>query len=248
MSEPRLHLLFSPSAAGTLKQALRSADRPDDVLWLSDDFSFGPIATNDPETRVRWVAEKLGNTDWQGVTDETAAFLAAIEAATAPVTAWISRRETKTYAGFLWWLSYVGDMPVSIIEVPEVSSKNAQGLLEFLDDAVPLSAKDRMLHQGRWRQLQIEDAPLRVVSGEDLVSAPIDHFDDCLLGHATLEWQKTTRIVAGVLADFYDAGIYQAGDLVLGPRLADLAKAGTLEWRGDLSHMQRCELRLPANG
>lgn len=247
MSEPRLQVMFSPSAAGTLKQALVLADRPDEVLCLSDNFSFGPIAMDDAQARVRWVEEELGYTGWHDFTDKSAAFLAAFEAPPAQVTAWLSRRETMTYAGFLWWLSRVGNIPVSIIEVAELSIANAKNLIKFLDQAAPLSMENRTLYQSRWKQLKIEDAPLRVIRGEELVSAQISHFDESLLSHTTHEWQKMARIVAVSLVEFCDAGVYQTDDLVLGARLAYLAEEGKLEWRGDLSRMRHCELRLSAN-
>jgi hypothetical protein len=238
--------MFSPSAAGSLKQALLTAERPDNVLCLFDNFSFGPIATDDAEARVRWVEEELGYPEWQDVTDSAAAFLAAFGAPLTNVTAWVSRRETLIFAGFLWWLSHIEDMPISIIEVAELSVMNPANMVECLDRSVPLSTDKRHFYQARWEQLKIENAPLRVIDGEDLVSAQLDHFDDTLLSHAAPEWKKMARIVGATLAEFYDSGVYQVGDLVLGARLADLAESGRLEWRGDLTHMQRCELRLPA--
>jgi len=239
--------MFSPSAAGTLKQALLMAARPDEVVCTFDNFSFGPIATDDANIRVRWVEKELGYTGWDDVTYKSAIFLAAFEALESPVTAWVSRQETMTYAGFLWWLSHVGDIPISIVEVPDLSITNAESMAKFLGKAVPLSTKDRAFHQARWEQLKIEDAPLRVINGEDLVSAQIEYFDSSLLSHATFEWQKMARIVTATLVEFYDAGVYQTGDLLLRARLADLAEAGKLEWQGDLSHMLRCELRLPSS-
>jgi len=246
MSESTLHVTFSPSAAGTLKQTLLMAARPDQVVCPFDDFSFGPIATDDADIRVRWVEKELGYTGWDDVTEKSSTFLAAFDALTSPVTAWVSRRETMTYAGFLWWLSHVGDMPVSIIEVAELSITNAESMANFLGQAVPLSTKDRASYQARWEQLKIEDAPLRVINGENLVSAHIEYFDDSLLSHATFEWQKMAKIVAATLVEFYDTGVNQTSNLVLGARLVDLVEAGKLEWQGDLSHMRRCELRLPS--
>jgi len=87
---------------------------------------------------------------------------------------------------------------------------------------------------------------LRVLGADGaLTSVPLDHFDADLLRHATAEWQKMALIVGTVLREFADNGLYQAGDIVLHARLADLAEAGVLEWRGDLDHMTACELRLP---
>jgi len=80
MSDPTRHVMFSPSAAGTLKKALSLADRPDEVLCLFDDFSFGPIATDAAEDRIQWVEEELGCTDWKEITDKSEAFLARFAA------------------------------------------------------------------------------------------------------------------------------------------------------------------------
>jgi len=53
-------------------------------------------------------------------------------------------------------------------------------------------------------------------------------------------------VVAHTLTGFDEAGRYQTGDPVLGICFADLGEAGALEWQGDLSGMQLCELCLPA--
>ncbi len=106
MSGPTCHVMFSPSAAGALKQALSLAKRPDEVLCPFDDFSFGPIATEVAEDRIQWVEEVLGYTGWEDITASSQAFLAAFEVPKISVTAWVSRRQTQTYAGFLWWLSH----------------------------------------------------------------------------------------------------------------------------------------------
>jgi uncharacterized protein DUF3658 len=97
-----------------------------------------------------------------------------------------------------------------------------------------------------WTQLQVENAPFRILSEKGLISAPIECFDTLLLGHVTAEWQGMARIVGDALYDFYRTGIFQTGDLVLAARLAGLAEAGMLEWRGDPSDMARCEMRLLA--
>jgi Protein of unknown function/Domain of unknown function (DUF1835) len=246
MSEPGCHVMFSTSAAGTLREALLMAQRPDEVLCLLDNFSFGPIATEKVEDRIHWVEQVLGCTEWEEFSDSSD-FLAAFEAPIVSVTVWMSRHESLIYAGFLWWLSHVGDLPVSIIEVDELTTMNAEGMVDLLDCATHLKPKDRARYQGRWQQLKIENAPLRVADGEHLVSAPIEHFDDNLLSYATHEWQKMSRIVGYKLAEFLDTRLHQTCDLVLGARLADLAVAGRLAWRGDLTHMGRCELRLPPN-
>jgi len=170
---------------------------------------------------------------------------ASMEASKPPI-AWISPDSAHSAAGFLWWLSHMADKECQILDVPRLSLLDPESMTEYLDKAEPLSAERRARSLGLWLQLQAENAPLRILGDAGLMSAPLEHFDAALFKHATLEWQKMARIVAGVLGDFFLNGIYQTSDLVLGARLADLAEAGILEWRGDLGHMAGCEMRLPA--
>jgi hypothetical protein len=98
-----------------------------------------------------------------------------------------------------------------------------------------------------WQQLCTENAALRVIEKGRLVSKNIDFFDSALVRLATPKWQKMAAIVAELLVEFYDAELYQTGDLVLNARLAALADDGALEWRGEALNILHCEVRLPGN-
>ena len=246
MAESRWHAVFSPSAAGTLKSAFHAAGRPDEVSCPFDDFSFGPIAMSDSADRVSWVENALRIPGWEDVTDRTTAFLGSLRATSSPITAWLSRTDARSFAGFLWFLSHTADRPISVVDTPGISIMKADDLLRVLNRQAPLSSEDVARYRNQWKQLRRENAPLRVIDGDHLVSAGIDHFDTLILSHARAEWQKMARIIGGMLGEFSETGIYQTSDLFLFARLADLAEEGQLEWRGDLSHMQNCELRLPA--
>ena len=52
--KPMLHIVFGESAAGTLRLALRQANRDDEVLSFNDDLSFGPINPPVPVARAAW--------------------------------------------------------------------------------------------------------------------------------------------------------------------------------------------------
>lgn len=245
MTQPHLHVVFGCSAAATLRQALETVGRDDEVLGLMDSFSFGPIADDDAETRQGWVELELGYTGWDEITHQSARFLQGSLSHPGPITLWISRDVASHQAGFLWWLSHAGDRPVSIIEANCLHILGVPEMLNLLDTAIPLSRETRTSCLAHWKQLQSENAALRVIEAGKLVSAPITDFDAQLLGHATPHWQKMALIVGLTLSDFADAEVYQTGDIILGARLADLAEDGVLDWRGDLSSMQKCELRLP---
>lgn len=245
MTQPHLHVFFGCSAAGTCKHALESIGSGDSVIGLTDSFSFGPIADDDAETRQKWVEQELGYSGWDDITDQSAEFLARSLSHQGGITLWVSRNVASDQANFLWWLSHAEDREVSIVEASCFGILGEAEMLDLLDTAIPLSNERRSSCLTQWRKLQAENAPLRVIEAGKLVSAPASYFDAQLLGHATAHWQKMAMIVGRTLSDFSDAEVYQTGDLVLGARLANLAEEGVLEWRGDLSSMRHCELRLP---
>src|SRR5262249_11446033 len=62
-----LNIIFSPSAAGSLKKALYHARRPDGVVSNFDDLALGPINPPDPHTRLHWMEEELRYSGWEWV-------------------------------------------------------------------------------------------------------------------------------------------------------------------------------------
>jgi hypothetical protein len=246
LGNPQLHVVFGRSAAGTLQQALEIAGRKGTVVAPYDDFSFGPIGKDDAEARAQWVESALGYEGWQEIFEDSLPVLTASTEGDEPPIAWISPDSAHSVAGFLWWLSHMKGGECLVLDVPRLSLLDPDAMSKYLDQAEPLSAARRASSLALWRQLQAENAPLRVLGENGLMSAPIEYFDTALLGHVTSEWQKMARIVGSAIYDFAEIGVYQTGDLVLASRLADLAEAGKLEWRGDLGNMARCEMRLSA--
>lgn len=240
-----LHVVFGRSAAGSLEKALKLVGRDEPVIGLSDDFSFGPIASSDPGVRVRWVEEVLGLDDWDEVVGDSALFLSTSRSASR-LNAWVSMRETSSYAGYLWWLSSMESVACAVTNVPRLSLSRSEELVHWLDRPVPLGSDELNYRQQQWRRLQVENGDLRVIVGNDLVSKPIDWFDDLLTGLATHEWQRMALIVGKALVATIEHDVRQVGDLVLSARLTSLAEAGALEWRGDLGLIQGCEIRLPS--
>ena len=178
--------------------------------------------------------------------------------------AWISRRDACNYAGFLWWLWQVGEASCEVIDVTELMTVGhdpsgqprppqlvispslllPDEMLDLLDRAVPLAPGARRQYLDLWQSLMAENAPLRVLGETGLVSAPITFFDPLILSCASTTWLKMARVVGAALARSCEGDLYQTGDLVLAARVRALADAGALEWRGDLSSMHHCEVRL----
>ncbi|MFD2263765.1 DUF3658 domain-containing protein [Lacibacterium aquatile] len=263
MTKPLLHVTFHPSAALSLREALNAAGRADKVVTASDDFSFGPLDPLDPVERGDWVAEELGFSDWvDAAIDTDAAFKASRDPDVLPV-AWFSRRDVQSYMGFLAWLGGQGDAPCAIVDLTEVevddlgvsllvispSLLTAESILDgkLLEQARPLTAEERTRYLAEWNELKADNAPLRVLGDEGILSAPIDGFDPLLLSCAGIEW----RSMAGVLIEAIEAAQQgdlhrTSGDLFLMARLYRLIEEGELDGRGDLLNLHEGEVKAAA--
>jgi hypothetical protein len=267
MTASTLHVVFNPSGAAGLRDALRQAGRDDRVVCLMDDLSFGPIAPADAEARCGWVEHELGY-DWDDVGAKSASFWDEALSPADRKVAWLSRRSTLEYTGFLEWLWRLGDQRFDLVDLSDAtvvargSDRSATPWLvvslgslsphEIVDGGLPDSAQEVTPHARRryrdlWARLRAENAPLRVLGPDGLVSAPITHFDSLLLSHATATWQRAARVIGLVLGDFGDSGLLQTGDLVLAARLRALAEAGHLESEGDVSDIRHYRVRLPSH-
>jgi hypothetical protein len=114
------------------------------------------------------------------------------------------------------------------------------------DLAEPLQPNTRKQYLELWRQLRIENAALRVLDGEKLVSAPISFIDDQLMSYVTNKWQKVGRTASNVMESEMNDGIRQTDDMLLEARIDALAKSGLLEIRGaSVREILKSEVRLP---
>ena len=261
-----LHIVFNPSAASGLRDALRQVGRNDRVICLFDDLSFGPISPPDSELRWKWVEEELGYTDWEEIVGEATSFWAEACSVTHRKVAWLSRRSAQEYSGFLEWLWRVGEEPIQVVDLTDtrvLGSQNGEAHRylaislaclhpnQIIENDLLASAKIwtpavHAQYRQLWERLRTENARLRILTQGKLVSAPICYFDPLLLSHVTAQYQKATLIIAKALTAFWDSTYIQTGDLVLAARLRALANAGAIESQGDLFQLRHSEVRLPA--
>ena len=268
MGQTIAHFVFTPSGAGCLVQALRKAGRDDQVIACFDDLSFGPIDPADPSVRAEWVEKELGRTGWNEVSSRSERLWDETRFPSNRKVAWLSRRSAMEYAGFLQWLWRLGDAPCEVVDLTDVKISYPPehgpprpsalamtlGMLhpetirynKLWDLAEPLQMTARDRHLDLWRQLRSENAPLRAIDGDQLVSAPISFFDSVLMSGVTDNWQKVTRVVGQALVARMDDNIIQPGDLFLAARVNALVENGLLEIRGESAlEMHHSEVRLP---
>jgi hypothetical protein len=268
MTPTVLHFVFTPSGADCLEQALRKAGRDDPVIVSHDNLSFGPIDPGDALSRAEWVANELGQTGWG---DRTAGSERVRDEPRLPddrKIAWLTRRSAMEYAGFLDWLWRLGDAPCEVVDLTDLtvsyypqhgppgppSQAMSLALLDsdkICDDrlwdlAKPLQPSERRGYLDLWQRLRSENAPLRVIDGSKLVSAPISAFDEMLMSLVTEHWQKVARVIGSALVSEMYEGTIQSGDMFLSARLNTMAGDGRLEIRGGPAlDIRSSEVRLP---
>jgi hypothetical protein len=263
MTKTAFHIAFSPSGAENLRDALRNAGRNDRVIGLSDDFRFGPINGDDPWLRSRWIKNELGLPGWDNTAAESEWFWQQALSPDHRMVAWLSRRSAREYTGFLEWLWRRGDQPCEIVDLtdlqlPQFSEHGsvtapvanlAQIAFEEIYDDGPfeqtevLSPPERRKYRALWRPLRDENAALRILKNDTMVSSPISFFDSALMSQASENWRKVARIVSMTLHSEAEG---HASDLFLAARVDTLVASGHLERQGRAAvDMRRCEVRLP---
>jgi hypothetical protein len=268
MTQTTLHVVFTSSGAESLRQALMDAGRDDQVVAFFDNLSFGPINPPDPSLRATWVRNELGWTEWGNTAPEPERFWQEALSPDHRKVAWLPRRSAMEYTGFLEWLWRLGDDPCEIVDLTDlkifrdheqVTSMSAAlavslGILapkrindrRLFDQAKTLPAIARGEYQALWRQLRAENAPLRVLADDTLVSAPISFFDALVMSHVTNEWRKVALVVSHALCSHIDDQIFQTGDRFLAARVNALVEADRLEMQGKSAfEIHHSEVRLP---
>jgi Protein of unknown function/Domain of unknown function (DUF1835) len=257
------HITFGMRGDGSLRAVLKRAGRRDRVVRLWDDLSLGPIDPPEPKARWAWAKRELGLFPYSQYlfVKRNNAWEAALSAPGRRI-AWVSRRMPHEYCGFLEWLWRLGDAPCDVVDIHDVKfdwhlrdgTVRRQGVPcigyireehirdnAFWDLARPLTAARRRRYREDWRKLRAENAPLRVLKGSTLVSAPISHYDGLILSHTRRRW---LRKVARVLGRSFGLGPHHKACLHLfHGRLHKLVQEGVLEGEGNIAHIRFSQVR-----
>ncbi|NOW48720.1 hypothetical protein FHW96_004910 [Novosphingobium sp. SG751A] len=254
------HIIFSSSAAGTLRQALHARGQNIRVIDFSACLDWGPLEDGNFYLREKWFDQYVpyGPSMWSGYADH-------IEDLCDEVTAdvdrlvWVAPRAAHELAGFYWYLQKFGDDRTQIIiadyvlgvgasrtEAPfGLGELNIDAMGELLDEA-PRSHWDRSrFPPDKWSQLVAENALLRVVENGELQSAQDDYFDHLLLNRCSNDWTDKLRLIGNAMCDALDVG-HQVSDNLLLWRMRVLAKNGVLVSDGELRFgaKERVKVRL----
>jgi hypothetical protein len=255
-----LHIVFSLSATVDLRRALQTVGKHEEVIGLDDDWSFGPPA--DAELRRAYVEAAWGyaDEDWD---DQIKGFWERALKFDGRRVVWFSRRQPREYCNFLEWLRRNGDQSFEFVDLSDSyvttpSGRRARvGCVSlvresefvseaFWDQARPATKEELHTWLSLWERLREENAPMRVVTSEGLISAALDYFDNELMSHINFRWVQARRVVGNVMSDMLrNDGVFQANDLVLLYSLQELLDAGTIETKGVSNISARTWLRRP---
>jgi hypothetical protein len=258
-----LHISSARAGQWRIPRLLEKAHLANECLVFPDDLSFGPIAGNIAETRAQV------RTDFraaEGKAQKLAGFWRKLQADERPLIVWFSRYSAEELAMLLAICERVQERDIFTVDVGDfwidadwngtslrvkppshLTDIPLSVLVHLVGKHVPLDRATRQIHSTRWRSLQAENAPLRVIGSGGLRSAQLDEFDASLLAAVGSEWRRTQWVVRAA-EDFSCREYQQIGLLALTQRADELVQQGALEAKGSVSDLwddDECGLRLP---
>jgi hypothetical protein len=242
-----IHIVFSPSAEGTLRQVLRERGLKDQVIGFSDWLDCGPIADDSFAERAHWLDANAptehGGWDW--IIEEAVRFRSSVSGVSDPLI-WLAPRSAAERCGLHWYLDQFGGDGAEMIiaehalrgewyEEPPLGLDRLgmPQMAQLLDECPRLPWNQSRFPPGRWRDLVTENALIRIVQNDILKSAEDSFFDDFILRRCSAIWVITLRVVGYTMGDTWEAG-YHASSSMLTWRIRELIRTGVLECDGDL--------------
>jgi len=255
MDRPLIHVMFHPSGAGALRQALQMAGRRVWVVAHFDDYSAGPIDTLDVAARVEWLATLVDEPWAEDLLKTEAGILSTYDPACLPVV-WFSRRDIISYVGFLAWLSRAGDRDFTVVDItdmdiaghrylaPSETPETVMCATDLWDRRRSLSAEEVAAYRRDWDRLRRENAPIRILTADGIVSGGRELLDGLLLPYVTADWQTFALVMYNSLSlSGSDERRPFCNEFELSNRLDELIEQGILEGRGDFSSLHLSEVR-----
>lgn len=240
-----IHILFSSSAAGTLRELLNARGLREKVVDLSEELDFGPISSDNFVEREEWfnryVPTDFGKHDW--ISDSVKRFVERVSQDSDRLI-WIAPTSAAEQAGLCWYLARFSGSGVRMVIADYPLEENWQGkaplslgelglepMGQLLDDCPRVPRDELRFPEERWQILVAEGARLRVVENGLLRSVPENYFDPLLLEQCSTEWQKWHRVVAHTMGAIWDKGQSAASTLMIW-RLRILIETGKdrLRW------------------
>jgi hypothetical protein len=236
-----IHVLFSSSAAGSLRQVLGTRGCFKTVIDLTESLDWGPIASGDFEERADWLDQNVPSSfagEWGWIVEHVVEFQKMV-AEDPERLIWIEPTSAQALSGLYWYLERFGGSNAQMLVAPRYKSISGLGvrgpdsMAELLDSYPRVRWKPDQFPADHWSALRAENSLLRIVKDGVLQSAPSDYFDEFLLRRCSSNLTEWMRVVGNAMIDAGDAG-HSIDDLFLQWRLRDLVRRGVVAANGDL--------------
>ncbi len=267
------HIVSSESAAGSLKVGL---DQPKNVIAFPDLFSIGPMWKLEEKVgqtfRYEWLFENINSSENDDEYENkfTNALL-EIEGIPdqVPIYIWYANNaDEQSGVHFIVHLlrdrvnevfllhstdlynTYISrkDDAQSVFHTSQIRPKNLKSIFERFKPLIPLSTKDRIQMQRKWRTLGQSKEILRLWCNEDLISVPEDHYDPLIVNtlkqlhneQVNKDFIKAGRVIGEIVIQM-DGMI---SDFFLEYRIRHLIYSGVFELKGIPKSMNHYSVKL----
>ncbi|WP_250465895.1 MULTISPECIES: DUF1835 domain-containing protein [unclassified Caballeronia] len=262
-----IHVTNGDSAALSLTEALRLADRPDRVIPLRDDLAVGPLRDADDTSLTRaafWRQVLTSTNEFEDELEAQQALLTRLVRGDAQIVVWHgqSAADQLTLRRVAYHLRNVpqrlneaklnyDDLPIEASDAHSDPLRRADRatavgmfspgqLLKKLPSAAPISVLRISRLALEWQEAKHASAETRRLRDNMLVSGSWFDVDEALLDLASPEWQPARRIAGGAMARRFD---FLLSDSIAFWRCRELVTAGRLKIRGTPSDIVQAELR-----
>ncbi|SAK72078.1 DUF1835 domain-containing protein [Caballeronia ptereochthonis] len=262
-----IHVANGDSAAQSLTEALRRAEREDRVVTLRDDLAVGPVRDIDdsPLARAAFWRQVLNSAiDFEGELEEQLTLLARLARGDAQIVAWHgqSAADQLTLRRVAYHLRNApqrlneaklshDDLKIATDDkesahlgradrATAVGMFSPKQLLAKLPSAAPISVLRISRLALEWQEAKHVNAETRRLRDNMLVAGTWLDVDEALLHLAGPEWKPARKIAGAAMGQRFD---FMLSDSIAFWRCRELVTAGRLKIRGTPSEIEQAELR-----
>ena len=242
-----------------------SVENREKIVNCWGDYQAGPIAVS-LEERADWLCQHYYDVGLDGAGMREEYLKQNIEfskvAANGDVlkTIWYSKVCAGDYCGYLEFLYRARENHdvINVIELTEAlpdenerysvcsGSIGPNHFVEAMKSCRPPHGEELTSGASKWSKLCNENADLRMIGAEGLVSLELSYFDDDILKLLTKDFQKAARVVGNSMGaiDGKRDVVQGYSDMFYFSRLKELHRQGRIEWQGSRDYMREAAVRL----
>ena len=249
-----VHLVLGGSAGGCLRSACKSFRLPGIVHVIEDDFSHGPLENGSArEKYLRDCYRGYSEHQEDSEIDTLAPWVSLNEMldkqSIEQVCVWAGENASeKTFLGMAcWYLRIYGGTimrvgATGLGPLPYIATHNPKALArlfathQLLDKNYRAVLVDSFIHT--------RDAPLTLRRWDDgeIISVPVDYYDNLLIRCCSTEWTYAARIVGEAMGRCDANNLI--GDVFLTSRLQNLIDNGMVKYKGERKSLREYWVRL----